>query len=530
MPPPQASYLSRTSDKGYDPATLSDDEPDSDSGSVTSRSTWTSSAAAGAGDETAILGLVDGLIPEDRLAEELADWKISRVGGLPSFPLTHAPPPSSSHCLSCSQPMPLLLQLYCPLPSSTLERVLYVFSCPRPQCRRKEGAVRVWRANGVWREGKVEEERREREEREREERRERAKNLDLGGLVFASSSGVEANKSANPFNPFAPPSSASASSNPFVLPASSSTASATASTAPASNPFASTSNPFAAPAPPPSPAPAAPPPSPAPAASFSTTSPLAQTTSSWSSSSHLSSTLPSHPAQYLTTMYEPPSSTSTSKGKGKGKERELAKALEVGLRLDAEDHGMDSDDDDEEGGTRRAGKGSGGRVKKGAPVSAGDKRKTGSAAAGGSGGGGEWQKEGYEVQKVKGVDEVFLRFQERVAREGRQVVRYEYGAEPLPYTGSSSAYRMLYRSSSSDSLGHFSPAHLPPCLSCRSPTTFEAQLMPHLVSLCPDQDWATVWVVSCSQECGGGAGGERTEEGDNWREERALVEWEEEAV
>ncbi|BGP01497.1 hypothetical protein NBRC10513v2_005139 [Rhodotorula toruloides] len=412
MPPPQASYLSRTSDKGYDPATLSDDESDSDSGSVTSRSTWTSSAAPG--DETAILGLVDGLIPEDRLDEELADWKISRVGGLPSFPLTHAPPLSSFHCLSCSTPMPLLLQLYCPLPTSTLERVLYVFSCPRAQCRRKEGAVRVWRANGVWREGRVEEERREREEREREERRERAKNLDLGGLVFASSSsGATPANSANPFNPFAPPTSA-ASSNPFVLPTSSSTASATASTAtataPASNPFASTSNPFAAPAPP-TPA--------VPVACPSTASPLAQTTSSWAFSSN--STHPSYPAQYLTTMYEPPSSSSSSskaKAKGKGKERELAKAMELGLRLDADDEGMDFDDEEQDG-PRRAGKGSGGRVKKGAPVSAGDKRKTGTT----TGGGGEWQKEGYEVQKVKGVDEVFLRFQERVAREGRQVVR-----------------------------------------------------------------------------------------------------------
>uniref|UniRef100_A0A0K3C7S5 BY PROTMAP: gi/472581916/gb/EMS19624.1/ programmed cell death protein-like protein [Rhodosporidium toruloides NP11] n=1 Tax=Rhodotorula toruloides TaxID=5286 RepID=A0A0K3C7S5_RHOTO len=441
MPPPQASYLSRTSDKGYDPATLSDDESDSDSGSVTSRSTWTSSAAPG--DETAILGLVDGLIPEDRLDEELADWKISRVGGLP--------------------------------------------------CRRKEGAVRVWRANGVWREGRVEEERREREEREREERRERAKNLDLGGLVFASSSsGATPANSANPFNPFAPPTSA-ASSNPFVLPTSSSTASATASTAtataPASNPFASTSNPFAAPAPP-TPA--------VPVACPSTASPLAQTTSSWAFSSN--STHPSYPAQYLTTMYEPPSSSSSSskaKAKGKGKERELAKAMELGLRLDADDEGMDFDDEEQDG-PRRAGKGSGGRVKKGAPVSAGDKRKTGTT----TGGGGEWQKEGYEVQKVKGVDEVFLRFQERVAREGRQVVRLSRPLLPLPS---------------------------PPCPSCRSPSTFEAQLMPHLVSLCPDQDWATVWVVSCAAECAGGIEGEGEEE-ERWREERALVEWEEEAV
>ncbi|BGP25938.1 programmed cell death protein-like protein [Rhodotorula toruloides] len=529
MPPPRASYISRTSDKGYDPVTLSDDESDSDAASVTSRSTWISSAAA-AGEDTAILGLVDGLIAEDKLIDELADWKISRMGGSPSFPLTHAPPLSSSHCLSCSRPMPLLLQLYCPLPSSTVERVLYVFSCPRPSCRRQDGAVRVWRANGVWREGKVEEERREREEREREERRERAKKVDLGGLVFASSSsapGATPASSANPFNPFAT-TPTSASSNPFVLPLSAAAAPAPAqarpSTAAAINPFAlaSTSNPFAAPAAPSSAASIA---------SSKTASPLTQTTSSWPSSSALA--LPSYPAQYLTTMYEPPAtSVSSWKGKGKGKERELAKAMEMGLRLDAEDHDdeMDFDDDEADGG-RRAGKGAGGRMKKGAPVATGDRRKTGSA---GAAGGGEWQKEGYEVQKVKGVDEVFLRFQERVAREGRQVVRYEYGAEPLPYTASSSAYRLLYPSSSSSSsdspLGLFDPDCFPRCKSCHSPSTFEAQLMPHLVSLCPDQDWATVWVASCVGECAGGADGEGIEEGENWREERALVEWEEEAV
>lgn len=61
----------------------------------------------------------------------------------------------------------------------------------------------------------------------------------------------------------------------------------------------------------------------------------------------------------------------------------------------------------------RAGKGAGGRVHKGAT-------RVGSS---GSRGGDEWGVEGYEVQKVRGVDEVFLRFQERVGREGLQCVR-----------------------------------------------------------------------------------------------------------
>lgn len=66
----------------------------------------------------------------------------------------------------------------------------------------------------------------------------------------------------------------------------------------------------------------------------------------------------------------------------------------------------------------KEGKGAGGRTKKGSGGGAG--------RAGGGGAGGEeagWGKEGYEVQQVKGVDDVFLRFQERVDRDGLQVVR-----------------------------------------------------------------------------------------------------------
>lgn len=103
-------------------------------------------------------------------------------------------------------------------------------------------------------------------------------------------------------------------------------------------------------------------------------------------------------------------------------------------------------------------------------------------------------------------------------------------------------------------LGAYSASHAPPCRSCRGPSTFEAQLMPHLVGVLnssglalrtgsedegPEgekvrveeqggQDWACVWVLSCEAECAGGVDG--GQEGENWKEERVLVEWEEEAV
>ncbi|GAA6049066.1 hypothetical protein JCM3770_003870 [Rhodotorula araucariae] len=566
MPPPQASYVSRTSEKGYDPATLSDDEDD-EIASVTSHSTWTSSAAG----ETTILGLTDGRIPTAKV-EDLSNWKISRVGGLPSFPLSIAPSASASHCLSCSHPMPLLVQVYCPLPTSSLERVLYVFACPRPACRRKDGAIRAWRANGIWVEGAVEEarkaeedERRAREERERDEARKRAQAIDLGGLIFGGA-GAASGSSPNPFalpsassssssKPFASVASGSSASNPFAPPS-----------ALASNPFAppavsAAPNPFATPAPTPPAAPSSVAATPAPAnaplaipvtATGAVPEPI---TTSWQSSA--ADPLPTYPAHYISTMYEPPPA-STGKGKGRERERDLA-TLVGGLALGggggaADD--ADGDDDGDDGAERaRPGKGAGGRTKKGAAGGAGRKDGSGrvKTAAGGVAGpttaaAGGWEGEGYEVQKVKGVDEVFLRFQERVQREGRQVVRYEFGAHPVPYTASSAAYRLAFPPASSSSphplvagatasaapvVGAYAPGRLAPCRACRGPTAFEAQLMPHLATVVnaasgdgEGQDWATVWVLSCQGECEGGAG----VEGESWREERVLSEWEEEAV
>ncbi|GAA5841832.1 hypothetical protein JCM9279_003121 [Rhodotorula babjevae] len=576
MPPPQATFVSRTTDKGYDPATLSDDEDD-DTASVTSRSTWASSAAEGG--ETTILGLTDGRISATKV-DELSNWKVSRVGGQPSFPLSVAPSTSASRCLSCSRPMPLLAQVYCPLPSSSLERVIYIFSCPRPTCRRKDGAIRAWRANGLWVEGAAEEARkveedakRARDEADKEDKRRRAQAIDLGGLVFGGAAagglgavvGAATTTGAGVANPFGMPTTAASSSNPFA-PA--------ASTSSPFNPFAA-----AAPAHTPAPAPAplalapaaanpfstAPSSDPPPSALDSTDLALEPITSSWASSSSSSSLeddgLPAYPAWYISTMYEPAAASTSSKGKGRARDADLA-ALTGSMSLGDGDgdrrrlQGVDEDDEDDE--RSRPGKGAGGRTKKGAAGGQGRKDGSGrtkgnaapSAGAAAAGGGG-WEGEGYEVQKVKGVDEVFLRFQERVQREGKQVVRYEFGAHPVPYTASSAAYRLAYPPASSSSslatapgaagpaapsVGTYSPSRLPRCRSCGGATAFEAQLMPHLVGLVnaapgskdgEAQDWATVWVLSCVAECEGGAEGG---EGESWREERVLAEWEEEAV
>ncbi|GAA5889659.1 hypothetical protein JCM5296_002424 [Sporobolomyces johnsonii] len=510
MPPPQTNFFTSTDKGGYDPATLSDEE-DGDARSDSSRSTWASTSDA------TILGFADGFLGEG--GRELADWKVSRIGGLPSFPLSTAPPQSASTCLSCSRAMPLLTQIYCPLESSALERVVYVFGCPRAGCKRKDGSIRAWRANCVWKEQAEEEKRREEREKEREKVKPAA--VDLGGLIFGAggpSIGATPTPAAANANPFAPTSSSSLPSNPFAAPS------------PAvANPFApaaaSPLNPFA-------PAPSAPPAPAPPAPQLAPSTPVTDIVStSWS-------TGPSYPPQYITTSYEPPSTVSS-------------KVLPPLANLKLTDPASDDPDlSSDEEPAHRAGKGAGGRTKKGSGGGQGRANGSGGKGGGAAGKGGAdgWGKEGYEVQKLKGVDDVFLRFQERVSREGLQVIRYEHASTPLPFSATSPAYLSLFPLPSSSSagaseVGIYTPARIPTCRTCRAPSTFEYQLMPHLVSVLNKTeglrglsafgdekkegeglDWATVWVFSCTRECGDeGEGGRR----EAWREERVMVEWEE---
>ncbi|KAK6582648.1 hypothetical protein PZA11_005056 [Diplocarpon coronariae] len=81
-------------------------------------------------------------------SREASDDTISYLGGRPSW-LDPATPPSAAlaKCRVCSDLMVLLLQLNGDLPEifPGHERRLYVLTCRRKTCRRKEGSVRVLR-------------------------------------------------------------------------------------------------------------------------------------------------------------------------------------------------------------------------------------------------------------------------------------------------------------------------------------------------------------------------------------------------
>lgn len=96
-------------------------------------------------DSSALLALPDGPIPANHA--DRTSYAISLIGGYPTFPLSTPPLSSDLVCASCSAPIPLLAQVYCPPEGGENDRTLYVFACPNGGCQRKEGSVRAWRAS-----------------------------------------------------------------------------------------------------------------------------------------------------------------------------------------------------------------------------------------------------------------------------------------------------------------------------------------------------------------------------------------------
>ena len=158
----QIFYHSCISDPHFTTINVFPADPIPNSMPVSTEDDWSDSdEEIGAGMETNILlGVPEGRVETDA---DIKDAAVSRIGGLPvralslsivrttcrcgfncipffkAFLPSREPPFSSSQCKVCSDPMELLLQVWCPFEDSPMDRALYVWGCARSSCQRQAG-------------------------------------------------------------------------------------------------------------------------------------------------------------------------------------------------------------------------------------------------------------------------------------------------------------------------------------------------------------------------------------------------------
>jgi len=148
-----------------------------------------------------------------------------------------------------------------------------------------------------------------------------------------------------------------------------------------------------------------------------------------------------------------------------------------------------------------------------------------SSSSASGGGGGKEDKVVFESS----MDATFQKFADRIGQNPEQVLRYEYGGAPLLYSKDDAVGKALSHSSSSSS--SLARSGMPRCANCGAGRVFEAQLMPHAIAeLEADEeglegmDWGTVIVATCERDCPERGAGEGEA---SYVEEWAGVQWEE---
>lgn len=165
-----------------------------------------------------------GFIDEADSADIPASPLDTRLGGQPIWLHPDSPPSADlMKCLNCQKQMPMLVQAYSTLEDKYYDRVMYVFACPEPGCRRKAGSVRALRSIRRDPEREVREKKRDaelkkiEEQQQKEKEEAKAKKKEAMGKIGSVMTG---DKGGNPFS----------QSNPFAK---------------NDNPFAKNDNPFA---------------------------------------------------------------------------------------------------------------------------------------------------------------------------------------------------------------------------------------------------------------------------------------------
>ncbi|KAL1873604.1 hypothetical protein VTK73DRAFT_846 [Phialemonium thermophilum] len=414
---------------------------------------------------------------------------ISRLGGRPDwFDASKPPSAALARCKVCKDLMVLLLQLNGELPDRFPghERRLYVFSCRKKTCRRKEGSIRALR--GVRVTGDVAGSKPEPADAPSKVEKLKGQGLPrapaptpgLGEALFGvTPTATRGSGPANPFSTGANPFSTGA--NPFQK--------STPSPA-AANPFAKTQST-----------------SPEVTVAQQRVAPTSASTNA-GSPHDAAATLPKTFAETLsldnlqTKPYGPPPPPEPWP-----QESDQPAPYPVSWLSDAEYETLDPTPPP--------------RVPPSAAAMDID-----SSEGTGSGGGKE-DKEVFESS----MDATFQRFADRIGQNPEQCIRYEFCGQPLLYSKTDAVGKRLAGSGAGEKVADQARIGIPRCQNCGAGRVFEVQLMPKAIEELETEedgldgmDWGTIIVGVCEKDCL--ERGQRPGEG-GYLEEWAGVQWEE---
>ncbi|KAF2851090.1 hypothetical protein T440DRAFT_478586 [Plenodomus tracheiphilus IPT5] len=383
---------------------------------------------------------------------------VSHLGGVPGWiDDTTAPSGALAKCKVCNGLLSLLLELNGDLPEQFPghARRLYIWTCRRKACRRKDGSVRAFRgvriAKGAGSKASVKVEKKDAVKVEKKDavKVEEKPPPKIGESLFGVQNGASTATPANPFsNPFATQSNGTAPSNPFSKPGN--------------------ANPFGA------------------------ATPAVKVTSEdrpEQKQDDASTTLPETFASKVR-LSSPPAVEQPARPHEPWPAESAFPTSFPHYHLDAEYETLDAPS---------------------TPAIPDNARMDIDTEGGGSGGGKE-DKEVYESS----LDKTFQKFADRIGENAEQVLRYEFKGKPLLYSDSDAIGKLLGPHSENGPSSNAKitttssrgGAGMPRCQNCGAERVFEVQLTPHAITELEAEEmsldgmeWGTIIMGVCSKDC-----------------------------
>jgi pre-rRNA-processing protein TSR4 len=133
------------------------------------------------------------------------------------------------------------------------------------------------------------------------------------------------------------------------------------------------------------------------------------------------------------------------------------------------------------------------------------------------------------------MDKTFQKFADRLEANPEQVLRYEFGGQPLLYSTTDAVGKLFSEGGAGKGkinvASGASGGRLPRCTSCGAERAFELQLTPHAITVLEEEelgldgmDWGTVILGVCGLDCSPSGTGEGEV---GYAEEWVGVQWEE---